>query len=102
MKIGSLVECIQEPNIRDTHCPLFGEKFPIKGSIYTVRCIETLHWKGKTATGITLYELKNPTIIFGNGIGERFFRIELFREVLPPIANIEEHIKEQTLEIEFV
>ena len=84
MKIGSLVECINDnwaPTIVD---PVFCAHiiFPIKGPIYVVRNIIT----DKDGTGILLEEIVNPVEKFPNGeIGEARWGVSRFRELQPPM-----------------
>lgn len=63
---------------------------PIKGAVYTVREI------APSSGGLFLEELVGYV---DNCLGEIPFRRSRFRELLPPIANIEEQIKENTLEL---
>jgi hypothetical protein len=92
MKIGSLVELV------DTNFATRRHKitYPIKGVVYTVRFIEKLPY----GTGITLEEIVNPKVQTSDGFGECIFNINKFRELQPPIENIEEHINLNSLEYE--
>jgi len=91
MKIGSLVECTSQfDEIEDF------EETPKVGKIYTVSSICKGRWKY-----ITLHEIKNPITEYeSGGVGEAEFDIRGFKEVLPPLQNIEEHIKENILELQ--
>lgn len=97
MKIGSLVECIN--NIGCENTP------PVLGVIYTVRAI---HEDGMVlkngvivfGVGIQLEELRNKSV-YSDG-SEKYYRTKRFRELLPPIANIEEHINQNTLEPQLI
>lgn len=101
MKIGSLVECIKEVLPKGGNELQTNERKPIKGKIYTIREIKIFPNK---QIGITVEEIINPFIYFIDSLKytERKFNINNFREILPPIENIEEKIKEETLEIELV
>lgn len=88
MKVGSLVECINDNWVRyedDKHI-----SFPAKGSIYTVRDITV--W-GKCGVGIRLEEIINPPDLYVEGVGECTFDIKKFRELQSPI-DISELIEE--------
>lgn len=98
MKIGSLVECIKISIGRSSE---FSVNMPKKGNIYTVRHIKKFN-SSYSKCGILLEEIVNKPIKFATGSEEPYFPIEFFREVQPPIENIEEKIKEETLEIELV
>jgi len=97
MKVGSLVELIDDSNWRNIAPAIF----PVKHVIYTVRLIEC-HPVTK-GIFILLDEIHNRNYI-GNAASdmECGFRIDRFRELLPPLANIEQHIKENTLEPELI
>lgn len=83
MKIGSLVVCIDNKN------PQFPGVMPELDVIYTVRAIP---W----SAGVYLEEIVSG-YIDGVEIG---FLLRRFREVLPPIEDIEECIKENSLELQ--
>lgn len=96
MKIGSLVECVETPHVKD---PDYNAEIPTKGKIYTVRDVA----KFEVGIGVVVHELQNKPYLFRDtGIMEPYFPIKIFRQVQPPIANIEKHIKENTLEVETV
>jgi len=94
MKVGSLVQCVGNQGLKNVAPPDLT-------AIYTVREIRTPEYKrtlGVTSTkiGILLEEIVNPSHpLYGEEFGYLSHR---FREVQPPIANIEEHINENTLE----
>lgn len=95
MRVGSLVELVNNNwcNV-PFHNPMCGIiNFPVKSTVYTVRSIVKM--SGETA--IILEEIRND-ICKMTGFEEAFL-ITRFRELQPPIANIEEHIKENTLEL---
>ena len=97
MKVGSLVECVDNDfdDIEDV-CIV-----PKKGSIYHIREI----YSDSDGDFVTLEEIVNPPIKYLDGyirFGEPQFDIDAFRELLPPIANVEQHIKENTLEPELI
>lgn len=73
MKIGSLVECIDD--VFDNIVLQFHDKLPIKGKIYTIRGF---------INGVLLEEIKSKTNPWHNH--EQQFRISRFREILPPIS----------------
>lgn len=94
MKVGSLVELVNDNwsiGFHSFYCNNI-TTFPVKNKTYTVRDIFTL--LGSTA--IVLEEIQNTGCEL-SGLEEAFM-IERFRELQPPIANIEEHINENTLE----
>lgn len=94
MKIGSLAECI-----KNIGTPLELNK------IYTVLAIHDnpifKNILGGTTicdrVGILLVEIRNNSV-FHLTNEEKSYNINRFREVFPPIENIEEHINENTLE----
>lgn len=93
MKIGSLVECINDNwkrNDDDMHI-----SFPIKGNLYTVRDI--IDW-GKGGIGIRLEEIINSPDIYVEGVSECTFNIRLFKELQPPI-DISELIEELNVNV---
>lgn len=101
MKVGSLVECVNTDfGIQRKHNEPQGMKFPVKKIVYTVRHIFTTR-DGRT--GLTVYEIDNSFLSKRTPSGlEPAFRADNFRELQPPIANIEEHINSNTLEKELV
>lgn len=88
MRAGSLVECVDDTGEKDKRC-----LYPVKNVIYTIREIRK---SPDVGLAITLNEIVNDMrTCFGLEVG---FRASRFRELLPPIANIEEHINENTLQ----
>lgn len=97
MRVGSLVECVNNEGIQ------FAIK-PELNKIYTVRRVRTVSEKkllgvNSKEDGILLEEIVNPIVAFNEEAGYKTWR---FREVQPPIGNIEELINENTLEPELV
>lgn len=92
MKVGSLVECV-DTNWRNPETDTIN---PVKGKVYTVR--EIVRYSGETF--ILLVEIVNKKKHYLEGFYEGCFLIKRFRETQPPIANIEEHINENTLELQ--
>lgn len=89
MKVGSLVKLIREVGEKE-----FDEEIlPRIGPIYTVREIIGKRWKY-----IKLEEIVNPIFNYDGDIGEAEFAMWAFKEILPPIENIEEHVNKNTLE----
>ena len=76
MKVGSIVECINdiwEPRTLESV-----PNRPFKGNAYVIRGIEEY----KHGTGLHLEEIHNPDIVFPSGmIAEPSFNIERFREM---------------------
>jgi hypothetical protein len=91
IKVGSIVELVND-NWGAKYDD--GVVYPIKGKQYTVRSIE----KSKHGTCILLEEIVNNRQVFYEGYLEPAFFITRFRELLPPIENIEEHINQNSLE----
>lgn len=98
MKVGSLVECV------DTNWPteilkvdtVFGFKLPVKGVICTIRDI-------RDQINILLEEIDNSHLAHLCELKiESGFHIKRFRELLPPMENVEEFVNENTLEPELV
>lgn len=92
MKIGSLVELINDKwgaNYDD------GVTYPVKRKTYTVREIDS---DDRGEPCITLEEIINSKRVFYRGLLEPAFYMKRFRELMPPIENIEEFINENTLE----
>jgi hypothetical protein len=87
MKVGSLVECVNDSHIRT---PNVGREIK-KGNIYTIRDID-----GPPFYGVRLEEIMSQIL----GGRELFYRVERFREVVPPIASVEEHINQNTKELQ--
>lgn len=93
MKIGSLVMLKYFPILA---VPSIGEVFPKHKVVYTVRDI----FNNSGNPAIVLEEIINP-IAPCDGM-EYSWLAECFNELIPPIENVEEKIKEETLEIELV
>lgn len=97
MKIGSLIECTNTDfGIQRIHNEPQGMIFPVKNKVYTVRHIFHLR-NGKS--GLTVFEIDNSR--FSNRTPSKLepaFNARNFRELQPPIANIEKQINENTLE----
>ena len=96
MKIGSLVELVDDNfnSFYNTISIMNGAKKPVKNVAYTVRDIFTI----KADCLIRLEEIVNPLDKFIGMEGGYF--IKRFRELQPPITNIEEHINLNSLEYE--
>jgi hypothetical protein len=89
MKIGSLVECIDDNwDLRN------GEKMPVKGEIYTVRAI--VRWEGQV--GLKLEEVVNPVMNYVDAVAECSFDARYFREIQPPM-NISELLENLQTEL---
>jgi hypothetical protein len=90
MKVGSLVKCVNNKG----HHPYW---IPAKlDTVYTVRDINVCPIMG--TTGVYLEEIVNETNPYtGHEYG---YLISRFRELVPPIDNIEEHIEENSLELQ--
>lgn len=101
MKTGSIIECVSEDfGIQRTQNSKMGMIFPKKGTIYTIRHIFHLR-DGRS--GLTVNEIDNSRLArYTPSKLEPAFTAKNFRELLPPITNIEEHINENTLEPELI
>lgn len=89
MKVGSLVECLEDLQKYTT----YGEITPVKGNIYTVR--EIFESGGDVA--IRLEEIFNTPQLYNEGFIECGFYIKKFRELQPPLdIDIESLIEEPT------
>jgi hypothetical protein len=98
MKVGSLVELVNDKWGKKEDFPGI-VNYPKKGVIYTIRDIIS----NKRGTYCHLEEIVNPIIqTLLEGTGETWFSCKRFRELQPPIANIEEHINENTLTPELI
>jgi hypothetical protein len=87
MKIGSLVELVDDTNWKYFH--EYNNIYPVKGVTYTVRSVEAF----PNGAGILLEEIVNPPRLYILGMAELHFTAKRFRELLPPIdivAKIEE------------
>lgn len=93
MRVGSLVECIQ--GVQPT---IYNEIVPILKKPYTVRDILNLH----NGVFIRLEEIINHQYQYEDGFEECGFDIKCFRELMPPIENIEEFINKNVFELEEV
>lgn len=97
MKVGSLVELIIEKwPFRDYKHLM---TYPVKNKTYTIRGFIT---QGSQC-GLYLEEIDNSNVsdLTDQNL-EPAFHPGKFRELQPPIANIEEHINENTLTPELV
>lgn len=96
MKVGSLVECLKHNSSCSDSLKGKGARFPHTETVYTVREI-----RDGSSTRILLEEIDNSHLaMFTPSKREPGFNILFFRELQPPIANIEEHINENTLELQ--
>jgi len=101
MQNQSLVECINNSGFEEfvkLKTPYTIRKIIKKGTIistpFDIVAIIT--------DGVYLEEVIAPDIIIATVIFERMFPLQYFRELLPPIANIEEHINKEVLKPELV
>lgn len=85
MKIGSIVECVDNLGCK---MPEFAPK---RHTPYTVSEIDE-----------NLISLEEITLPIWMGNTPYMYNMERFRELIPPIANIEEHINSNTLEPELI
>lgn len=93
MRVGSIVECINNKgSISTDHIR------PQLKVVYTVRDIYMS--PSEHVPAIRLEEIINKIHPVWNI--ERGYRMTRFCELLPPVANIEEHINENTLEPELI
>jgi hypothetical protein len=92
MKVGSLVELVDDNWIELAED---GEIYPIIKIPYTIRNMQF----DSSGCGITLEEIINEPFHYAEGFGECNFDINRFRELMPPIENIEEYIKENVNEL---
>lgn len=95
MKVGSIVECINdiwEPCTLE-HVP----NRPFKGNAYVIRGIKEY----KHGVGLFLEEIRNPDIVFPSGVkAEPSFHIDRFREMTEVDDLVAELVEEvlQTVE----
>lgn len=90
MKIGSLVELVKD----DFGWVLTKVNLPVKNKIYTIREIS----KREKGVCVLLEEIVNKK--HPHSKREYAFFIDRFRELQPPIENIEETINQNTLDIQ--
>ena len=103
MKVGSLVECIDN------------KAFPNWISLKTIYTVRDIYNKGDYVESIppNVYDLNYPFIRVEEVVAQNVkmkhallidfpFPMNKFRELQPPIANIEEHINVNTLTPELV
>lgn len=94
MKVGSLVELVYDNWYLLEKLSKLGVVYPVKGKIYTIREIVF----SQEGCGVLLEEIINPKIHnTRNGMVEHGFRIERFRELLPPMQISIEEILEETV-----
>jgi len=93
MKVGSLVECVND-KFDPRSIDLISNR-PKQGKIYTIRMIKNYPKNG--SVGVLLEEIINEPVMLPNldGLFEPTFNIERFREL--PETNIEELIEELEL-----
>jgi hypothetical protein len=94
MKVGSIVECVDDIWTADRDIRLIPNR-PVRGKFYTVREIEP---SSKGVPGIRLEEIVNPLMMINSGFIEPTFRIERFREVEGLDEAIEELLEEALYE----
>lgn len=103
MKAGSLVECIDN------------KEFPNFIQLKTVYTVRDIYNSGDYIQSVPkeTYQVKYPFIRLDEVVAQDVkmwhallidfpFPMKCFRELLPSIPNIEEHIKENTLELEII
>jgi hypothetical protein len=100
MKVGSIVECIDDANWWEDIL-LYFDTLPIKGQYYTVRAIIPNHAHIDGPPGIALEEIYGRDAMIKTYTGssvkiEVHFKIKRFKEVLPPLEDsaIEEMFKQ--------
>ena len=90
MKPGSLVICIDDTHWSNEAFVSF-DILPVQGKVYEVRQLfEDIHTPDSPSLGVALCEVKGKYGLFKRYDGvwvylERHFRIERFKELLPPI-----------------
>lgn len=89
MKIGSLVGCVDNIMTDDRWIT------PKLETVYTVRDLNIDPLTG--VGGLYVEEIVNGTNGMGLELGYKLYR---FRELMPPMENVEEYIKENSLELE--
>jgi len=95
MKAGSLVECMDNTTTISEKYKGMGAIYPKLKIVYTVREIRSDN------NTLLLEEVDNSHLIpFSERNREPGFAIKRFRELQPPISNIEEHINLNSLEYE--
>ena len=86
MKPGSIVICINDIFLERKHLPIL----PVRNRLYTIRevipCLEVRNG----SPGVTLEEIYGEPVTFESYTGmivtiEKHFKIERFREVVPPM-----------------
>lgn len=99
MKVGSLVELVDDNWDVCVYLKTWLIELPVRNKVYTVRDI----------SNIPAYNYKTSILLDELFAGvhpiwetEEAFLITRFRELQPPIANIEQHINSNTLEKELV
>ena len=102
MKVGSIVECIDDTNWWEDIL-LYFDTLPIKGQYYTVRAIIPNQKYVDGPPGIALEEIYGKNAMIKNYTGssvkiEVHFKIKRFKEVLPPLedSSIEEMVTQIT------
>ena len=102
MKVGSIVECI---NNSQEKCLQLNTPYTIREILPKGTQVRNSQEKLVSLTSVVtvrLEEIKHDeeTIIMFSKVifFDVPFHIEIFRELLPPIENVEEHINENTLE----
>jgi hypothetical protein len=93
MKVGSIVHLVDDRWEYFKSKSSMGIIYPVKNKDYTVREI----LKGRGALSgidcIRLEEIVNKTILYlDSGVLEQAFQMYRFKELLPPISDIEETI----------
>jgi len=76
MKVGSLVECVDDKYQQQDDKIIF----PILGETYTIRAIDF-----SEPVVVWLEEIVNPVKTYREGLYEAAFDIDSFRELQPPL-----------------
>lgn len=94
MKVGSIVECVDDIWTSDRDIRLIPNR-PVRGKFYTVR---EIYPSSTGLPGIRLEEIVNPPMMIKSGFIEPTFRIERFREVEGLDEAVEELLEEALCE----
>lgn len=101
MQPGSIVELIDDSFTESWVLKVAksGGRIPVKGVPYTVRQIRKSRHSDKT--GILLEEIVNPKVpLYDDTPIEPGFVIERFRELMPPIQDVQQWVEQNTKQLQ--
>src|SRR5918993_1355980 len=93
--VGQVVVCIDDEDIRWPGGDEIGERYPVKGGVYTVRAVRLC----EVGAGLLLHEIVNPVCEwYDGGVGEIGFHVDRFRPAKTTSLEVFEAMLKPVLE----